>query len=378
MNLQCLERLEMVMRDNINTFPAHAIQAPLPNLRTLCLHNSAVTPGALANILSKTPCLHTFEYNFVQILDELRHDDEHEYGHYNEWGDLKAALRPLAPTLTSLIISVDNAYLTPEPVGDDQMDWACGVWKRRGHVGSLKGFTRLEKLEIPLPVLLGWTPDFPNKKLRNVLPPSLKELLLRDDLVDMDIDCDYEWTPWYYRDSGDGSDDGDNQSVDGYQDGGEETPMDADQLDERFEENCYIDPILEQLSDYLAPSIPRSLQTLTIKQLQGREWPVFYIKEVRKICQKAQVTCKFHTRLNNLGDEVRESIEGEVFWIQKLPGTVLKKPYEQRLIFEKRRTFYQRLCPVRDEGALNKDLRDTKESGFFVNFPVEAERQHGE
>jgi hypothetical protein len=95
----------------------------------------------------------------------------------------------------------------------------------------------------------------------------------------------YGWTPWYYL-ATDGNDDG--PSADGIDDDGEEAPMNAYELDDRFNDNCNIGPILEPLLDYLTPSTPHScaLKILTIKQLNGRGWPTLHTEAVRKLCGK--------------------------------------------------------------------------------------------
>lgn len=70
-----------------------------------------------------------------------------------------------------------------------------------GRIGSLKHFTNLKRLEISLPVLLGWTPDFPKVKLRDVVPVGLQELCLRDDLFEKHC---YGWKPFPVPADGEG------------------------------------------------------------------------------------------------------------------------------------------------------------------------------
>jgi hypothetical protein len=51
----------------------------------------------------------------------------------------------------------------------------------RGTIGTLKNLVRLQTLEIPTQLLLGWGLDTPRKPLWDVLPDSLHKLKLRDD-----------------------------------------------------------------------------------------------------------------------------------------------------------------------------------------------------
>jgi hypothetical protein len=51
----------------------------------------------------------------------------------------------------------------------------------RGNIGTLKNLARLQTLEIPTQVLLGWDMDAPRLPLWDVFPTSLQELRLRHD-----------------------------------------------------------------------------------------------------------------------------------------------------------------------------------------------------
>ena len=167
----------------------------LPNLGTLRLLNSKASVKTLSAIPAITPNLHTLEYNFVQGLGKVIFGEFYNERHYDEWADFTSALTQVQDTLRDLTISLAYYCCEGSDVQELDLEWVDRLWERRGYMGSLRSFSKLERLEIPLPVLLGWNPDFSCKKLRDVLPSSLKELCLRDDLVDMYKGCTYPWTP---------------------------------------------------------------------------------------------------------------------------------------------------------------------------------------
>jgi hypothetical protein len=159
-------------------------------------------------------------------------------------------------------------------------------------MGSLKSFTKLERLEIPLPVLLGWSLDFPVKNLRSVLPSGLKELCLRDDLVDGYKGHTYPWTPW-----------------------ASEGREESRNLDQYFETTVDCSPVIQQLADYLThhptQSDPSgdspSPSTLIPKQIQGRGWLRPFIGQVAGLCRVGRVEGIFLCQAANQGDVAIET-----------------------------------------------------------------------
>ena len=209
------------------------------------------------------------------------------------------------------------------------IEWVDGLWERRGWMGSLQSFTKLKRLEIPLPVLLGWKPDFQSKKLRDVLPRHLKELCLRDDLVDLYEGGTYPWTPW-------------------------DSDLQYD-LDILFEKTVDCSPVITQLKDYLTPStLPQSdvhpaLEMLILKQIQGRYWPQPDVCEVSQLCREAEMTGILLGQATNWGDEVLELTVHDPSWTIVLEGgdhSSLESDHFlcRYLRLPRRKTFCHRYC----------------------------------
>ena len=156
----------------------------------------------------------------------------------------------------------------------------------------LKSLVFLERLEIPVFLLLGWTPDCPRKNLRVVLPYNLRELCLRDDLVDWDT---YQWTPWQSWGVGRGD-------------------------TERLLKTCGPISVITQLRDYLLHRLdedwedhPASLlRNLCLKQEKRRLWAPIYLRMLEDICRETGVVGKIYQRMSDdifgWTDEVKEII----------------------------------------------------------------------
>ena len=126
-------------------------------------------------------------------MDQLWWDSNQTHHHRNEWQELATHLRKVAATLKEFIISLSIYFLEDYKPEEGDPIWVHGVWDRRGWIKDLKFLTKLERLEIPWTVILGFKPDFPNKKLRDVLPVNLQELCLRDDLSYMPTTMPYAY-----------------------------------------------------------------------------------------------------------------------------------------------------------------------------------------
>jgi hypothetical protein len=61
----------------------------------------------------------------------------------------------------------------------------------RGQLSPMRGFSRSRKLEAPIVMLLGWSPDELPLRLAEVVPAGLTHLGLTEDMV---VQCTYEWT----------------------------------------------------------------------------------------------------------------------------------------------------------------------------------------
>jgi hypothetical protein len=341
-HVSSLESIEIVLPEPVTPEELHwtenLSQYSLPNLGALHLLNSQASSKTLSKILAITPNLHTLEYNFVQNLDKVRRHSDHNEVHNEEWGDLTTALLQVKGSLIHLAISVSYFYLESE---DYTVDWTiglAGLWQRRGWMGSLQSMTKLERLEIPLPVLLGWNPD-PSRKLRDVLPNNLRELRLRDDLVDwwFEGETTYSWTPWETRFSGD--------------------------PDSHFRETVDCSPVIEQLRDYLIPSTrlhstiePLALERLSFEQIQGRIWPKSFVTKVGELCREADIEGVFFGQLTNEGYTMIELTVHDPCWTDELLETASSSPefaeFQYRYVHARRKALLVRYCRTTPDATL--------------------------
>lgn len=151
--------------------------------------------------------------------------------------------------------------------------WVFGAWERRGWMEDLKFLTNLGRLEIPWPVLLGFTPDFPNKKLRDVLPENIRELCLRDDLVNTPEDIAFPYQ-WKY--------------------------LESTATDNAPSTITEFGPVIEQLHDYFSSGNGTSLNKLVLKhgrdRWQGCSLPA---ERLGQILQEAGVEGRVHVDLED-------------------------------------------------------------------------------
>lgn len=119
----------------------------LPDLKTLVLEKeSCVSVEALTVILENTGSLEHLTYEFC-----CNGEDLHDLTRYFQSDAVGVALGQVASTLRSLVISCTFK----EPAGADLL--RNDAWGFRGRIGSLVDFPKLQELEIPLVVLLGWS-----------------------------------------------------------------------------------------------------------------------------------------------------------------------------------------------------------------------------
>ncbi|KAK3300364.1 uncharacterized protein B0H64DRAFT_448562 [Chaetomium fimeti] len=177
-SLPRLEHLSTVFQREDDTSVAHA---NLPALRTLKLTDHLSDPSAIRELLTKTPKLERFSYFLVEDTDDLAADEHYEAVHQDEWSAFATSLGSVAETLRILKISTDEAATEDYPPDTMDEEWMMGISARRGIIGSLTHLQNLTKLEIPMHILLGCHPHRTN--LRDTLPPGLRKLYLRDDLV---------------------------------------------------------------------------------------------------------------------------------------------------------------------------------------------------
>lgn len=189
LTLVCLSRLEHLSTIFPDIHGNKITHANLPALRTLKLTDHLSHPSAIRELLAKTPKLERLSYVLIEDTDtllqgddsdedDLNEDDDDPTAHQDEWSAFATSLGGVARTLKILKIYIDGTP-SDEPAIAETNEWALEVSARRGTVGSLRHLYNLTKLEIPIQLLLGRHPD--RIKLRDILPPSLRKLYLRDD-----------------------------------------------------------------------------------------------------------------------------------------------------------------------------------------------------
>lgn len=193
--LQSLEHVTTILQGSDDMpweKPGVTSQGNLPNLRTLQLTNHLSSSWAIGTLLANAPRLERLDYFLVEDTDDLAQDEDYQATHTDEWQAFSAALLTVAESLKSLRITIDEAATSDYPPETMDAEWMEGISARRGPIGSLRGLGNLTKLEIPMYILFGRYPHI--VKLRDVLPPRLRKLHLRDDhIYDVDLDnCDSE------------------------------------------------------------------------------------------------------------------------------------------------------------------------------------------
>ncbi|GES66538.1 F-box-like-domain-containing protein [Aspergillus terreus] len=229
-------------------------------------------------------------------MEALKDDPYYECGHWDEWRHFTSALATISETLKSLVISVDWGHLEDCLLDTTDEDWVNKVWQRQSSLGSLKSLVSLERLESPIWVLLGWMPDFPTTRLGNLLPPTLRELALRDDLFERP---DYQWTIWDRPNS---------------------------QLLKRSGIIGDSTPVIDQLRGYLPGRLPddedhpaRSLTSLCLKVQTQRAWRVSELKILEEMSRRSGILSTVHERKR-----------GDIFDTDDMAkGTIIHDPLSQ-------------------------------------------------
>ncbi|KAL5361156.1 hypothetical protein BJX96DRAFT_175972 [Aspergillus floccosus] len=285
LGLTSLEILEIVLHESTLTPRFKEATGQLPKLKTLRMTNCGASMETVASWLSTAPNLHTYEYFRAFNMEDLKYDRHYEHGHWDEWKHFTSALATVSETLKGLIISVDWGHIDDYPPDTMDDDWLNKVWQRQGSLGSLKSLTSLERLESPIWVLLGWTPDFPATRLRDRLPSTLRELALRDDLFE---EPDYQWTSWDRPNS---------QVLKKSGSIGDSTP------------------IIDQLRDYLPGRLPddkdhpaRSLTSLCLKVQTQRVWSLSELKILEEMSRWSGVLCTVHERKRGFYEDIDDTV----------------------------------------------------------------------
>ncbi|KAK2731017.1 hypothetical protein FQN55_005265 [Onygenales sp. PD_40] len=179
-NLPFLEILDIFLRDTIESPLDLFSQVPfqLPRLRTLGIVNSDYDTETATCLFCAAPNLVTLEYYLSQDIIE----SFHARLYWAKWAYLMASLKAVSKTFKSLTISTmgsdrDHPLKILQP-----SDFEYSAWEMQGLLSSLNSLDVLERLDVPIFALLGPRPNFSTNKLRDILPSSLRELCIRDDL----------------------------------------------------------------------------------------------------------------------------------------------------------------------------------------------------
>ncbi|KAK1640762.1 hypothetical protein BDP81DRAFT_420661 [Colletotrichum phormii] len=156
------------------SWPAPHPSPSATTLEEMVLSKCQFSEENVDQLLRASPNLKTFRCGYV--IDA-------EYA--TTWLDLEA----LRSSLDTLKASLEELSFTLTLWTSTAIDCGeVGPWGIRGSFGSLKDFSRLTRLSISLPVLLGWETKG-SSKLADVLPEGLQALTITNEM--------FFW--WHYR-----------------------------------------------------------------------------------------------------------------------------------------------------------------------------------
>lgn len=144
-------------------------------LRELLLVRCQLAEESLGRVLAAAPSLTTLHCDLVL-------DAEHAGGWF-DLGRVRASLDGLKGSLEDLSLALNLWSSTAIDCGEE------GPWGIRGSLGSLRGFDRLARLSVSLPVLLGWRVEG-SGKLADVLPAGVRSLTITNEMF---FWWHYEW-----------------------------------------------------------------------------------------------------------------------------------------------------------------------------------------
>lgn len=163
LNLLYLPVIETVKAVVLETPANLEWPAGLPCASTLtALHlcRSQVTEETLSQLLSATPNLKIFEYDFLCDMDYTTPCRD-----YLDCTALRRSLQLIKTSLETLIISVE--FLPGINAPDESPA------RVQGNLGCLNNLSKLRSLTVPMVVLLGWDPDT-EMRLASNLPSELR------------------------------------------------------------------------------------------------------------------------------------------------------------------------------------------------------------
>ena len=174
--LPSIEDLRMVMPHDHEDFPWPATPPCTQSLTSLSLQRSSASEALLARILAVTPNLKCLEYRFIC-------EGRPEQGPTSLCTEgLGKALAYVKATLEQLTISVHFSQWYDYQFADFPSRYGI-----KGRL-SLHDYESLVMLEVPIAMFLGYRPT-PQTRLTGQLPPRIRQLYLRGDM----IRCANEW-----------------------------------------------------------------------------------------------------------------------------------------------------------------------------------------
>ncbi len=155
-----------------------------PMIEVLELRHSQIREETLEHLLSMVPNLKSLNCG---LWCETEPIDDH-----SSFLDCEALSKALKHTrlLEHLVISI-NFFASSAM----EVDWGGAYekgehWGIKGSLGSLTDLAHLKSIEVPIVVLLGWVVSSSAPQLADILPRTLRQLLLRNDL---NYFYKYEW-----------------------------------------------------------------------------------------------------------------------------------------------------------------------------------------
>ncbi|KAH7050300.1 hypothetical protein B0J12DRAFT_93151 [Macrophomina phaseolina] len=173
-----LKHLEMQNVEIVSDSLDDAELSPTPTVKTLTLRECPLRPHHVVALLQACPALESFDC-------EIMYDAEYaaSTGPY-DFSDISDAIGTLSETLQYLRLIIILFTTTAIDIGNP------GPWGISSSIGrSLKTFKQLKRLQVSLPVLLGWHARG-TASLADVLPDSLEELFVTQEPAYWD---GYEW-----------------------------------------------------------------------------------------------------------------------------------------------------------------------------------------
>ena len=168
--LPSIQDLRMIMPHDHRDFPWPAIPPCTQSLTSLSLQRSSASEALLARILAVTPNLKCLEYGFIC-------EGKPEYGPSSLCAEgLGKALAHVKATLEQLTISIHSLQWY-----DYQSEDLHSRYGIKGRL-SLHNYESLFMLEVPIALLLGHRPT-PQTRLTGRLPPRIRQLYLRSDMI---------------------------------------------------------------------------------------------------------------------------------------------------------------------------------------------------